>query len=520
MLQSSSQNKKPSTHDSIEPLGQGRIIGRRPVGVVDIGSNSVRLVIYEGNSRALTVLFNEKVLSGLGKGLAQTNRLDGQAVSSALNALKRFRRLADQAGVEALYPLATAASREAVNGPEFLSAAEAAIGRPIAILSGEDEARYAAEGVMSGFHKPDGIVGDLGGGSLELVEVANGQLGQGLTLPLGGLRLRDIAGGDLKQAQSVADSHVASSALARQGTGRPFYAVGGTWRNLARLHMEQAGYPLHVMHGYTLAAGGSLDKFLDSVVSGDPDRLPGIAAVSKSRRALLAYGAVTMRSVMKFLKPSSIVTSALGVREGYLHSLLPEEERDLDPLIEAARELAVLRSRSPDHAEELVTWSTRTFEAFGIVESEEEKRLRAAACLLADIGWRAHPDYRGRQSLSIITHAAFPAIDHRGRAYLGLTNFFRHEGTFEQTQVPDLETLVDSHLLERARMLGSLFRVTYLLTASMPGVLDRFRWAQDPRGGFTLVIPAELGDLIGERPEGRLQQFSKLVGQPLRLEAR
>ena len=127
MLQSSSQNKKPSTHDSIEPLGQGRIIGRRPVGVVDIGSNSVRLVIYEGNSRALTVLFNEKVLSGLGKGLAQTNRLDGQAVSSALGALKRFRRLAEQAGVEALYPLATAASREAVNGPEFLAAAEVAI---------------------------------------------------------------------------------------------------------------------------------------------------------------------------------------------------------------------------------------------------------------------------------------------------------------------------------------------------------------------------------------------------------
>ncbi|WP_199520183.1 exopolyphosphatase [Fulvimarina endophytica] len=503
-----------------EPLGQGRIIGRRPVGVVDIGSNSVRLVIYEGHSRSPTVLFNEKNLSGLGRGLAQSNRLDQAAVDSALSALRRFRKLADQARVVDLYPLATAASREAANGPEFLAAAEEAIGRPIEILSGADEARYAAEGVLSGFNNPKGVVGDLGGGSLELVRIENDRLSGGLTMPLGGLRLQDLSQNDIKKAQAIADEHVSACAFANtDNEGLPFFAVGGTWRNLARLHMQQTGYPLHVMHGYSMSAA-KIDKFLDTVIKSDPEKLAGIEVISKSRRSLLAYGAVTLRSIIRYLKPSEILISAYGVREGYLHSLLPADERAKDPLIEAARELAVLRSRSPDHAEELVTWTGRTFAALGIEEDDEERRLRETACLLADIGWRAHPDYRGLISLSTIAHAAFPAVDHRGRAYLGLTNFFRHEGTMNQVQLPDLDTLVDERLFARAQILGSLFRVTYLLTASMPGVLDRFRWSQDPRGGFTLVLPEDLASLIGSRPEGRLQQFAKLVGQTLRMEAR
>lgn len=494
-------------------------MGRTPIAVVDIGSNSVRLVIYEGNTRALTVLFNEKVLSGLGKGITQSGRLDERSVSSALSALSRFKALAAQAGVRKLYPIATAAAREAANGAEFIAAAEEAIGCPIQILSGADEARFAAEGVVAGFHEPDGIAGDLGGGSLELVDISKGTIGEGLTLPLGGLRLQDLSGNDIVKARRICDREVGNSALAGKGEGRPFFAVGGTWRNLAKLHMEQNRYPLHVMHGYEVPVE-AWTEFLDAVAKGDPDQLPGIAAVSRSRRALLAYGAVALQSVIKYVKPSRVALSALGVREGYLHSLLPEKERAKDPLIEAALELSILRSRSPRHAIELVDWSRRTFEILGVEENAYEERLREAACLLADIGWRAHPDYRGKQSLSIIAHAAFPAVDHEGRAYLGLTNYYRHEGNFEQLAVPDIENLLDERTLKRARMLAALFRVTYLLTASMPGVLPRLKWTQDPRGGFALVLPKDLGGLLGERPEGRLEQFGKIVEKKLRLEVR
>ena len=519
MLQDLSRDNARTTRGSTDPIAQGRLQDRKPVAVVDIGSNSVRLVIYEGNRRSLTVLFNEKVLSGLGKGLAQTNRLDIKAVDSAIAALRRFRKICAQANVVEVHPIATAAAREAQNGPDFIAAAEEAIGCPITILSGADEARYAAEGVLAGFHAPDGLAGDLGGGSLEIVDIHDGAFEGGLTLPLGGLRLRDLSGGDVEKAQAIADSHISSCALREQGTGRPFFAVGGTWRNLAKLHMEQTKYPLHVMHGYELDAD-AIDDFLDNVIKSDADKLPGIAAVSKSRRALLAYGAVALKSVIRHMKPSKIVMSALGVREGYLFSLLSNEERAKDPLIESARELSILRSRSPAHALEMVDWSRRTLEAFGIEETPDEERLREAACLLADIGWRAHPDYRGKQALSIIAHAAFPAVDHQGRAYLGLTNFYRHEGSFEQAHLPEIERLVENRLLGRARILASLFRVTYLLTASMPGVLNDIKWAQDPRGGVTLVIPQHLAALIGERPDGRLQQFAKIVEKTLRMEVR
>ena len=510
----------PSIPASIDLThGHGRIPGRDPVAVVDIGSNSVRLVIYEGNVRAPTTLFNEKVLSGLGRGIAQTNRLDDKSVASALSALRRFRALCDQSGVTEIYPIATAAAREAANGPDFVAAAEAALGCSINILSGADEAHFAAEGVMAGFHAPEGVAGDLGGGSLEIVDIARGRIGHGVTMPLGGLRLQDLSGNDLARARAIAEANVADSNFQATAAGRPFYAVGGTWRNLFKLHMEQVGYPVHVMHGYRVRPS-EVEAFLANVVRSDPERLPGIATISRSRRSLLAFGAVAMQAVISQLKPSEIVLSAYGVREGFLHSRLSEEEKRLDPLIESARELSFLRSRSPVHNEELVDWSTRTFAALNIVETPYEMRLRKAACLLTDISWRAHPDYRGRQSLSIIVNANIPAIDHPSRVYLALANYYRYEGEFDPELVQRMGPVVDPRLLHLARILASLFRVSYLLTAAMPGVLGRLQWKQDPRGGFSLVVPRDLEGLLGERPEARLQAFARIVERTLRFDVR
>ncbi|WP_185983230.1 Ppx/GppA phosphatase family protein [Aureimonas mangrovi] len=503
----------PSSTDA-KAYGLGRLPGHQPVAVVDIGSNSVRLVVYERNSRAPAVLFNEKVLSGLGKGIAQTGRLNDEAVASAVGALGRFRALCRHMGVSKIHPIATAAAREAENGPEFIEAAEAAIGCEIVILSGQDEARYAAEGVIAGFHEPDGIAGDLGGGSLELVTIDKGAIGEGVTMPLGGLRLQDMAGGNLSKARSIADKHLAALPFAAAGKGRPFFAVGGTWRNLAKLHIEQSGYPLHVMHGYAMRPA-DIAGFLKDVAAGDPEKLAGIRSVARSRRPLLAYGAVALQSVIARLDPSVVILSATGVREGYLHALLPDAERERDPLIEAAEELSLLRSRSPLHQRELVDWASHTFAAFGIEESTEERRLREAACLIADVSWRAHPDYRGRQSLQLVVHSNLPAVDHPGRTFLGLTNYFRYEGTFDQDQMPALERLIEPRLLERARILASLFRVAYLLTGGMPGILPALRWEPDGKG-LALVFPPELADIVGERPLVRLGHFAKATGRELR----
>jgi exopolyphosphatase/guanosine-5'-triphosphate,3'-diphosphate pyrophosphatase len=496
---------------------QGRLQDRRPVSVIDIGSNSIRLVIYEGIARSPTVLFNEKMLAGLGRGIVSTGKLDPEAVTRSVAEFRRFRALSEQAQAEQLYVIATAAAREAENGPEFIARAEDILGAEIRVLSGREEAHYSALGIISGFHRPDGIAGDLGGGSLELVDIRGEAIGDGITLPLGGLRLQDMSKGTPTAATDIVREQLARARLLKGGEGRTFYAVGGTWRNLARLHMNATGYPLNVMHHYEMDVAGSAD-FLRQVAGGDIEKMRGIERISKNRRALLSYGATELLEIIRLMKPGRILVSALGVREGFLYSLLSPEDRRKDPLISAAEELATLRARSVTHARELADWTGKSFAAFDIDESEDEMRYRRAACLLADIGWRAHPEYRGTQSLNIIAHASFIGVDHPGRAFIALANLYRHEGIFGDA-APEMTALAPPRYQERARLLGGLLRVVYLLSASMPGIIPKLEWRRQDDGGLLLAVPPEHAGLLGERLDGRLAQLAKLTGRKLAIKA-
>ncbi|MBB3978842.1 exopolyphosphatase/guanosine-5'-triphosphate,3'-diphosphate pyrophosphatase [Rhizobium azooxidifex] len=486
------------------------------MSVVDIGSNSIRLVIYEGMSRAPAILFNEKVMCGLGKGLAKTGRMDDASVERALAALHRFKALSHQARATRMYALATAAAREAENGPAFIERAEEILEHKVRVLSGDEEAYFSALGIISGFHDPDGIVGDLGGGSLEVVDVSGDTIGTGMTLPLGGIRLSESSGGSVAQARVIARRHLKTAGLLKRGQGRTFYAVGGTWRSLAKLHMELNNYPLHMMQGYEISYDQAMD-FLTYVVTTKDTKDPAYATISKNRRNLLPYGAVAMQETIALMRPSKVSFSSQGVREGYLYSLLPEREKQRDPLLAAAEELAILRARSPEHARELADWTGRVMPQFGIEETAQEARYRQAACLLADISWRAHPDYRGLQALNIISHGTFTGITHSGRAYIALANYYRFEGLYDDGATSPLAAIATPRMLMLAKLLGGLLRIVYLFSASMPGVVPRLQvrpsTAQDTDLDF--VVPAEYADFSGERIEGRLQQLAKLTGLKL-----
>lgn len=500
----------------VESEAQGRLPGIAPVSVVDIGSNSIRLVIYEGMSRAPAILFNEKVMCGLGKGLAKTGRMDDASVERALAALHRFKALSHQARATRMYALATAAAREAENGPAFIERAEEILEHKVRVLSGDEEAYFSALGIISGFHDPDGIVGDLGGGSLEVVDVSGDTIGTGMTLPLGGIRLSESSGGSVAQARVIARRHLKTAGLLKRGQGRTFYAVGGTWRSLAKLHMELNNYPLHMMQGYEISYDQAMD-FLTYVVTTKDTKDPAYATISKNRRNLLPYGAVAMQETIALMRPSKVSFSSQGVREGYLYSLLPEREKQRDPLLAAAEELAILRARSPEHARELADWTGRVMPQFGIEETSQEARYRQAACLLADISWRAHPDYRGLQALNIISHGTFTGITHSGRAYIALANYYRFEGLYDDGATSPLAAIATPRMLMLAKLLGGLLRIVYLFSASMPGVVPRLQvrpsTAQDTDLDF--VVPAEYADFSGERIEGRLQQLAKLTGLKL-----
>ncbi len=502
--------REPPVTEPGGELALGRLPGGDPIAVIDIGSNSVRLVVYERLSRSPTVLFNEKVLCGLGRGMAGSNRLMDEAVACALAALERFRMLTAQTGVEQIKVLATAAAREAENGADFIARAEAICGVPIEVLTGKEEAKFAALGVASGFHRPDGTVGDLGGGSLELVDLTGARVGTGVTLPLGGLRLQEVSGDSVAKARKIAAAEMREVALLDRGRKRTFYAIGGTWRSLARLHMHETGYPLKVMHNYRIKPGECVD-FCRAVARRDPDALAPSGTISKARQPLLAYGATVLSEIVERAQPSEILLSALGLREGLLYDLLDLKERGQDPLLAAAEELALLRSRSPLHARELGEWTGALMDVVGVDETDEEIRLRTAACLLADIGWRAHPDYRGEQSHNIIAHAAFVGIDHPGRAFLALSVMMGHIGDVEGDFGQRLRELLSTRLMERARILGAALRVAYLVSASMPGVMLKTHFSLNGKN-LRLHLPGELAGLEGERLAKRLAQLGKLVG--------
>jgi exopolyphosphatase/guanosine-5'-triphosphate,3'-diphosphate pyrophosphatase len=495
----------------------GRLPVGKPIAIIDIGSNSVRLVAYEGLTRAPTPIYNEKVLCGLGRHVLTTGRLDKDAVERALRALGRFRVLCDTLGAGERIVLATAAARDAKNGPDFLEAAAQACGCDVHLLSGAREAQLSAYGVISGFHNADGIAGDMGGGSLELVEVKGTEMGEGVTMPLGGLALLDVSGGSLKKAQKlVRDSLQKAPKYLESLQGRTFYAVGGTWRALARLHQAVRDYPLHVMHGYEIAPEDGLD-FLQLVERVDAKTLKDIESVSEARRPLLSYGAIVLQEIIRLGRPKTVAISALGVREGLLYERLQPNARREDALLSASRDLNFLRSRAPKHGQELCDWTDRFMETLGLPETETDRRIRHAACLLADIGWRAHPDYRGEQSLTMATYAAFVGLDHPARAYIGLSIFFRHDGISPEKASPRLRDLAGARLFERARLLGALMRIAYPVTVAMAGVLPRTPLTV--RGSqVVLQLPESLAPLANERLTGRVKAVAKLLNLEPRIE--
>jgi exopolyphosphatase / guanosine-5'-triphosphate,3'-diphosphate pyrophosphatase len=491
---------------------KGRLDHGPAIAVIDIGSNSVRLVVYEGLTRSPTPIFNEKVLAGLGREVQSTGLLAPEAVLEALQALKRFRALCGTLQVGRVLGIATAACRDARNGAAFIEEAEHICRVKIHVLSGKREAELSALGVISGIYEPSGIVGDLGGGSLELVDIHGTRIRRGVTLPLGGLTLQDASRKSIKKADKLVDQALEDVPVLAAGRDRSFYAVGGAWRALARLHMAQTGYPLHVMHEYVLKAREAIE-FCELVHRVNPETLSQIEVVANARRPLLGYAAVVLEQLIRRIKPADVVISALGVREGLLYSLLPAAEQRKDALIDAAQNLNLLRSRSPRHCEELVVWSDRFMASTGIDETPEEKRLRHAACLLADIGWRVHPDYRGEQSLNIISHAAFVALDHPGRAFLALAVYFRHVGiTRDEDMSPRMRELASTRLLDRARVLGAAMRVAYMISASMPGVLPKTPM-QVEKGRLVLRLPGQFADLSGERVWNRMRTLARLIGR-------
>jgi exopolyphosphatase/guanosine-5'-triphosphate,3'-diphosphate pyrophosphatase len=482
------------------------------VAVLDVGSNSVRLVVYERHARALTPLYNEKASCALGRGVATSGRLADENVQRALTAIRRFALVARLMNVATTHILATSAVRDASNRAAFVTAVERIMEAPVRVLSGPEEAHYAALGVRAGIPDFLGVIGDLGGGSLEVSRITDSENWVGETHELGVIRLQDDSKSQPVKGRSIARSRLKHSILAERGGGGTFCAIGGTWRSLAKLHQVLRNYPLHMVQHYSVRAS-DIARFCDEIVEeaskGRP--MPGAEHVSASRRELVPYGAAVLSEVIHAGQFDTVVFSALGVREGYLYSLLGADRQALDPLLEAAEEMSRLRSRSHAHARDLIGFTRQLLETLGISERREEERLRRAACYFADIGWRGHPDYRGEQSVDLIAFGSLTGVDHPGRAFLAEVLAVRYMGLKQKSVSQELLALAGTEASARARLIGAAFRVAYPMSAAMPGVLPRIGFERvDDR--LVLRLPGDLAFLSGDHLTGRLEQLAGTAG--------
>jgi len=476
------------------------------VAVIDIGSNSIRLVVFDGLKRSPSIVFNEKVLCGLGRGLQSSGRLSAEGVELAVPNLVRFTALARAMGVGRVDLIATAAVREATDGAVFREAVEQQCGHPIRVLSGEEEAELAALGVIAGNPRADGIMGDLGGGSLELVEVNGGKIGRSTTLPLGPLRLMERCGDDRRAARSLIDKTFAKLGWIGEGKGRSFYPVGGAWRNLARLHMEQTKYPLHAIHGYTIPRDEGI-KLTRLVSRLGRSSLEGIQNVSRRRRETLPFASLVLGRLLRKMQCERVTFSTFGLREGYLFNQLPKSMRLQDPLILAAEEIAEREGRFGGLGDGLMTWCGALFPD----EDSEERRLRLAACHLSDLAWREHPDFRSIQALRRILHYPLVGIDHPGRAFIAYTVFLRYGESPGAKEAAQAAALLSERWRARAILLGAALRLSYRVSAATRWVLDHSS-VNVVDGVLELKLPDDGSVPDGEAVQRRLKALALAGG--------
>jgi exopolyphosphatase / guanosine-5'-triphosphate,3'-diphosphate pyrophosphatase len=449
----------------LDPERAGRA-GRAPYAIIDIGSNSVRLVVYDQLGRAPLPRFNEKSLCRLGEGLAQTGAINADGFRRTIEALRRFRAIAEAMGVAKLDITGTEAIRRASNGPALAAAIRAETGLEVRILSGAEEARFAALGVVCGFFRPIGTVGDMGGGSLEVTEALDDHVGdRWVSLPLGALPVEAMLAEGAPEAKRRIDAILQESLAPALGSP-VFYAVGGGWRALANAHMQAVDAPVKVVQGYTLGASEARG-FAKSLLRLSPAKLATTPGVAERRARTLPAAAMVLDRLLKRLASERIVFSALGLREGLLYSQLDKSEQYLDPLVEGAQLIGLPLSRVPDFAAALVPWTAKLFSG----ETPAETRLRVAVCALSDIAWRDSPDLRAEESFRRVLQFPFIGIDHPERAYLATAIHARYAGRPDAPWLSPAIGLLTPSARSRAQILGRAILVAYRFSGGVPAVL-------------------------------------------------
>jgi exopolyphosphatase/guanosine-5'-triphosphate,3'-diphosphate pyrophosphatase len=475
----------------------------RRTAIVDIGSNSIRLVVYQGPARVPAILFNEKVMAGLGKELSTTGTIGKASMALAVRGLKRFHRLCIEMEVDSIKSFATAAVRDASNGKDLLKAAHE-IGYDVAVLHGEEEAESAALGVISGIPDARGIVGDLGGGSLELALVDQGKVLERFSFPLGVLRVADLRAKGQDALKGQVRKMLKKTGWEKQAQGLPFYLVGGSWRSLARIDMFDSHYPLPVIHNYEMEPRRA-QRLVSRLAQLNRDKLKNVPGLSTSRIPTLKDAAWLLSMLVRYLNSSKMVVSAYGVREGLLFQSLSKQEAARDPLLLATEDAGTAQARFPANSKLLGKWIADIF----AYDPPEWHRIRQAACNLGDVAWRANPNFRAERGLEMGLHGNWVGITGPEREMLGqalYTSFGGGNDIF-----PGGGQLASEQATKLAISWGLAMRLGQRLSGGTRNPLEQTKIRKTGKK-LELTIAGDLIHLYGDAVAKRHGHLAKMLG--------
>lgn len=473
------------------------------IGIIDIGSNSVRLVVYDGMKRAPMPVFNEKAMCELGKGVADTGRLNPEGVKLANESIARFLAMARVMDVVELYILATAAVRDAKDGKPFVKSIEKAHNVKVRVISGKQEARLAAKGVQSSLHEARGLVGDLGGGSFELVRLDGEKIHEQDTLPLGALRLKADSSHSPTAAADVARSTYRSLGWLRKHDFDTFYAVGGSFRAIAHAYLLATGYPLEVIHAYEVEVAEFM-PFLRKLALQDADELAAMPGTSRKRAQSLAFAAVALTELLEYTAIQRVVFSTAGIREGYLFDQLSPYLRQEDGLIACCVDLATQSGRLEGYARDLFQWLAPLFEG----ETPQEQRIRFACCVLSEFAWRIHPQYRSEWMFMRIIHSSMIGMNHTERVLLANALYHRH--TLKTPLKTKVLRLLSQRQKDWCQAIGAGLSAGFALSGGMASTLPRVPLRLED-GKVVAELAPELQNLLTETVQKRLDGLGEML---------
>ncbi len=490
------------------------------VGILDIGSNSVRFVIYEMYGAAFSPVYNEKVLAGLGRDLSITGELSPKGKDEALAAISRFKSIAEAQKLDRIIIGATAALRDANDAGEFIAQVKRETDLDIKPVSGQEEAFLTAQGLLAAEPRANGIAADLGGASLELIQVQNGTVGKGVSYPIGPFR---VVGHDLSltakfdpvQLRKTIHAEITKKPFPKNG-GKPLYLIGGAWRNLAGVHQKRHLYPMKTLQSYELMPGTARDLAKWAYGEGRQDLLdwPGI---NQRRAETLPYGGLMLETLLDFMEPSKVVISTTGLREGLVKANMPEALSKRDGLLDGCRDLARGNLQGVNFAEPLIGFLNPLGPILpSVFDKDNEIRLRQAACHLVGIGKGLHPDYRAGLVFEDVLYAPLSGLTHKERAYLALILFHSYTGNSQTPNQDAINLLLTQRERHAAMIFGSAIRLAVVASGRSPVLLRQIS-VRAENGVLTIAAKPAWSNVLTERVAHRLEKLGQLLDHKIRI---